>query len=163
MLCYPCLCWSNHCAFLCCYFPSKKVTLSNYLRFPYHVVIKLTANSWTLSFWMSAATRPTSIHIWRLASRTATLYPSRGAPPSDSGAPHSTIMECGPRATISKGAVGWVGGPINEIMIVVFFVYGENFEKDFLAISGKNYFISQVKSKTCGNYIKLFKKMRWRI
>ena len=35
-----------------------------------------------------------------------------GAPPSLSGAPHSTMMVWGPREVTSRGAVGAEGGPI---------------------------------------------------
>lgn len=39
----------------------------------------------------------------------AILYPSNGAPPSDSGIPHSTTIALGPMVRISSGGVGGDG------------------------------------------------------
>lgn len=57
-----------------------------------------------------ASTCPTSIHIVLLMSRMAMMYPSRGEPPSLSGAPHSIIRLVGPEGRASRGAVGGEGG-----------------------------------------------------
>lgn len=61
------------------------------------------------NFCVFAVTRPTSIHMVRLRSRIAMLYPSNGAPPSDSGIPHSITVVLLEVTRISKGPVGGDG------------------------------------------------------